>query len=279
MRKADKNNCKRKKGMAQTDFIIAVGLFMIIFATVIQLTNVYFITLRETTEVGRLRTDAVELLNIADRDFSPSNWTTGPERIGLYSPAYRFYILVNNTNASMINQSNQAEDRAAELVTFNLTLSGIPVDMNSVLILDRDNNTVTHEVAGSNVSFVTAVSENESIFYTVYFDDDSNFTSFAGSVSGTNNITETLYPVETLEVLQYRKFAKLNATNYTNVKSTLDIQSNFKIKIYDSSKNLTFFEFGGNVPRVGNVVALQRFVMYQNLTRHLNPARLTIQTW
>jgi hypothetical protein len=125
------------KGAGQIDYIIAIGIFIILLGvTITYLTN-YFTIVEDPIRVITLRSEANSLLDIADRGFFPENWTNEiyPDRIGLQSDAYRFFILVNNTQTNLINQSQAVADIVDELVSFNYTYLGFSgIDYNSTAI-------------------------------------------------------------------------------------------------------------------------------------------------
>ena len=92
-------------------------------------------------------------------------------------------------------------------------------------------------------------------------------------------MTERPYPIEKISLLQFREIQKLNSSDYTRMKNSIDIENDFHIRIYDINKNQTFLDYGDNPPERGDVVALQRYVIYQNSTADIENGRLTIQVW
>ena len=261
-----------QKGAVQIDYIIAAGLFLMIFVVFITFATEYFSTTKESVRLMILRGEAIGLLGVAEQGYVPENWTEDsyPSRIGLATTVYRFFILANNTGGGALTD---------ELVQFNYTEIGFEgIDYNSTIVYD-DNNTVSYNISRDMVTFKTDIEANEVKWFTVYFDDDSNFTDRSAVISGTDSLSEKIYPVEEISLLQYKKIQLLNASNYTKMKNSSDIENNFRIKIYDIGLNQTFLDYGGDLPAKGDVIALQRYVLYQNKTADIRNGRLTIRVW
>ncbi|MFH0832699.1 MAG: hypothetical protein V1900_03210 [Candidatus Aenigmatarchaeota archaeon] len=267
------------KAMVPIDYILAAGIFLVLFAYIINYTTSYYSTVKDVAEIMTLRSEALGLLSIADRGPEPENWTNAPERLGLQSYAYRFYILVNNSAGYRINASEGINNIEDELVRFNLSSLGYTIDLNSIAIYDEYKNPIGYQRNGDNITFAVSINASQSIFFVVYFDDDSNFTSSSAAVSGSNNITETIYPVERFSLLQYRKILKLNASTYATVKGNCDIENDFNIQIYDTDRNQTYVSYGGASSRAGNIVALSRYVVFQNASASINNGKLTVKVW
>ena len=249
------------KGTIQIDYIIAAGIFFLVFAFTINFLTDYLVTTRELSEVAELRSRAISLLgSMADRGFG---------EIGLQSDAYRFYILLNNTE----DFGGGTTDLSSELVEFNLSLLD-SFDRNSTAIY-YDGNRVSYNRSDDMVRFVTDIDANQSKLFTVYLDDDSNFTDMSTTITGTNNLTETVYPLEKISLLQYRNIQRLANTDYLAVKNNT---GDFYVTIYDLAGN-RFFGFGGSVPRKGDVIALERYIIYQNSTAGIENGRIVVQTW
>jgi hypothetical protein len=70
----------------------------------------------------------------------------------------------------------------------------------------------------------------------------------------------------------------LNSSNYSAAKQALGIE-NFRIRVFDTNSSSYAFEFGDEVPRRGDVVAFQRYFLFQNSTGEIREARLTALTW
>ncbi len=201
------------------------------------------------------------------------------DRIGLKSRAYRFIIKINNSKSFWYNQSASHAALASEIVSVNLANVLPAYNINSITVYNPGNNTVTYQQSGSNISFaVPSISANETQWYTVYVDDDGIFANVSKAVTGTDNMSETVLPAEEIFVLDNLKLQNLNASDYTRVKNATGL-GNFRIRLYDTNTTSNYIVFGDTVPRRGDVVALNRYFLYQNSTGGVRPGRLTIQTW
>jgi hypothetical protein len=270
------------KGLVQIDFIIAAALFIIVFALVVQLINTFFTTAEGTAEINTLTSQATSLLSVADFSYVPSDWTGSGDvdRIGFFSRAYRFYIAVDNSQTFYLNQSQSVTDLTNELVSFLYSDIGFTnIDVNSTEIY-LDGSRVPYNINGYNITFRTDIAANTKKIFTVYFDDDSNFTSRSVTINGNNTITETVHFVQPIPVIQYRKLQTINASNYSAVRDSLGIDDfNIVLQDIDTNPVSTFFSYGGEVPRSGNVIAMQRNHVYQNSTAGIRNGRLIVKTW
>lgn len=65
---------KKRKGLVQTDYIIAVGIFVVIFALVVQYVTNYFGTIGDQTRIRVMSAQATDLLDVAERGYQPESW-------------------------------------------------------------------------------------------------------------------------------------------------------------------------------------------------------------
>src|SRR3989338_1220554 len=72
--KRKSSRAKKNKGFAQTDYIIAVFLFVLIFAMVVQYVSSYFASAGNQITARVTGSQATSLLDIAERGFEPANW-------------------------------------------------------------------------------------------------------------------------------------------------------------------------------------------------------------
>ncbi len=261
-------------GVQQTYTTIYTGTFP-------STTNLYFGKYSSNYFNGTIDEVAIYNRSLAASEIL-SHYQQGLNRLGFRTDAYRFTVIVNNTKPYLANTSENAtaQELDGELVKINMSAFGFAnIDYNSIRIYDTNNTPRPYQLDGSNVTFNASVAANESVMFAVYFDDDSVFPPANSAIAGANNLTEIIHPVEKIPVLQYFKLRHLNETNYTSIKNTAGIESSFSIKVYDIDDNTTFMSFGGSVPRSGDVVALQRYVLFQNSTAGIRNGRLTVQTW
>lgn len=248
------------KGTVQVDYVFAVSAFILIFALIIQYTTSYYTKTNELTDIMLLRSDAMSILSITDCDEAYPC---------LQSHAYSFYILVNNTQENLINQSHSVSDLLDELVIFNLDDIYENPDPNSIVIY-YNNTSVNYQRSGSEITFKTDINASQAQWFTVYFDDDSNFADRSTPVVGNDNLTEKVYPIEKIYMLQYRKLEQLKNSGYAS--------SNLHLTIYNEN-NQTFFAYGSDVPKRGNVVALQKNLAYQDSIGNVEFGKFVVQVW
>ncbi|MBI5061177.1 MAG: hypothetical protein HZB67_02585 [Candidatus Aenigmarchaeota archaeon] len=272
----------KKKGAAELDYIIAIGIFIIIIGVVINYMTNYFTTAEDSIRIMALQTEADSMMRISDFGFYPDNWTNEsyPDRIGLQSYVYRFFILVNNTQSHLLNQSQNVTSLSAELVSFNYTTLGLTVvDYNSTLVYNDTDGVIGCSISGDKVTFNASVSANSARWFTVYFDDDSNFTNMSVPVGGTDNIDEKIFAVEKISLLQYEGMQRLQAADYGKIKNSTGMLFDMNINITDVDTGATVFAFGENVSYESNIVSLQRFVAYQNSTAAIRKGRIITRVW
>jgi len=248
------------KGTVQVDYVFAVSAFILIFALIIQYTTSYYTKTNELTDIMLLRSDAMSILSITDCDEAYPC---------LQSHAYSFYILVNNTQENLINQSHSVSDLLDELVIFNLDDIYENPDPNSIVIY-YNNTSVNYQRSDREITFKTDINASHAQWFTVYFDDDSNFADRSTSVVGNDNLTEKVYPIEKIYLLQYRKLEQLKNSGYAS--------SNLHLTIYNEN-NQTFFAYGSDVPKRGNVVALQKNLAYQDSIGNVEFGKFVVQVW
>ena len=261
-----------KKGALQMDYILAIGIFLLMFAILASFSTNYLQTMKNTLSVSLRRgtaTDLLDSITCYDSSWNHSDVSSYPARLGLKTDMYRFFVLVNNSQDYLKNQSGNLADLTNELVEINKTAFGLDFDENSILVLDEDGNSMSYNISGDMIIFNVDASINEAKWFTVYIDDDSNFTDQTSSVStALNNITEVVYPLERIDAIQYKKIYELNLSNYTTMKQKLGLDYNFHIRLYDESDNI-FLDYASGynlseIPERGNVIALQRYVVYQS---------------
>lgn len=258
------------KGAIQVDFVIAASLFIVIFAfVVISLTN-YISTIRIQTNSLGIKAEAFSLLDLTERNFSPN-------KIGLGTQIFRFYVIINNSQTHMIDPLKPIGNLTDELVNINFSDYGINKDINSTVIYDENNSLVDYQITSiDNITFLISIQANSVKTYTIYFDDDSNFTSRSVVLSGTDNLTEKVIKPEKINAIQFKSLQVINATNYELTRNSTGVKNNFRIRLVD---NTTFFSYGPEPPREGDVVSLQRYVLYQNSTCDINNGLIIVDVF
>ncbi len=201
------------------------------------------------------------------------------DKIGLKSRAYRFLVKVNNSKAYWYNQSASHATLTNEIVSVNLNNILTQYNINSTTIYDSSNNTVSYRIDGTNVSFaVSSIGANATQWYMIYADDDGIFANLSKAITGTDNMSETVIGPEEISVLDNLKLAALNASSYNLTRNATGF-ANFRIRLYDINSTSNYIQIGDAPPRRGDIVALQRYFIYQNSTGGIRPGRITVQTW
>ena len=272
---------KSKKGAIQLDYIIALGLFILMLNFMINYMTNFVTVSKESLEVVSLRSKASTLIKtLADYEttWNSSDVSSYPENIGLKTKAYWFFVLVNNTEENLKTGGN-VTSLTNELVRINFTLMNMSPDLFSAVIYDSSRNLVTYDTDGNTIIFNVDLDINESKWFEVFIDDDSNFTDNTGTVStALDNITETIYPLRYLDIIQYRKIEKLNSSNASPFASKTGIDR-FFIELLDSAGNQVFNFSTGDIPERADVIALEKAVVYQNSTAGIEKGKLKVYTW
>ena len=263
---------------SQIDYMIAASIFLVVFAFTVSFVTNYYADIRTTVVISSMKSQALSLLGIADFEFQPNS--SQPERLGLQTKAFRFLILVNNTQQYMINQSDSIANRENEQVLFNLTTMGFPnSNYNSTVIYDiSNNNMVSYQRNSDLIRFNVSINSNQHKFFMVYFDDDSNFTGSSIAASESNNLTEKIYPVEEISLIQWKKINQLVQLSYGNVKNSTGLQYDFNILLTDLADN-TVLEFGQSLPSRGTIVSVERRVLYQNSTAGIGTGKIIVRVF
>lgn len=262
--------------------MISIGIFFVVFSFVILGVTSYFTNVKDTIDIVTLRTEAFSLLRSAETDSFPSGWngTGNISRIGLATTVKRFRIYVNNSKPFYINQSLNVTDLSSEIIRLNMSELGFQRhDFNSTVIYDSANASVPYQRNGDNISFVASVNSFAVVYFTVYIDDDSNFTGSSSTVSGSDTINELATAPEKVEALQYNKVQRLNISSYSFVKNSTKVRSNFNIIVRDTVTDTVFIDYGDIVARSSNVVSLEKLVLFQNSTGGIRRGQFRVRTW
>ncbi len=201
------------------------------------------------------------------------------DKIGLGSSTYEFYIIVNNTLQYARNQTAPVVTIASENVIFNYTDLGYKVNVPSTMIYEEGGPVVPYSISGNTITFSTAITAGTAKYFTVYFDDDSNFAERTSTVTGVDNLTESIGHIQAFPLVQYRKLLLLNNSNYMAVINATGLPRDFNMQLIDTGTSVAIMNFGPSAPPSGNVVAFQRYTLYQNSTGDIKRGRLLIQSW
>lgn len=260
------------RGISQIDFAIAVSLFIGLFAfSIIFVTDRFSLTKEEMETRERVSVGNFLLQQVFSYD----------DVVGIVTKAYKIEVAVNNSEAFLINQSQEVVNLTNELVIVNL--SGVwrsDIDLNSLHVYDENWNNVKCNISQGTLKFLVNISPYKVKYFRVIFDDDSNFSSSFcnSSIVGTNNLTETVYPTEVFDIVQYKKFQELLTKSYQSVKNKLNMNYDFQISLKDSNGN-SVFKFGPNIPPRGDIFALERNTLYQNMNADIKKGVITVYIW
>ncbi len=261
----------------QIDYMIAAGIFILIIGFVLHFTTGYLADMRTSMSVTDLRSGALSLLSVSSRDFETFNGET--KRIGLASDAYRFWILMNNTKQNLVNTSMDAQNLENETIQFNYSQMGFGgIDYNSTVIYENGTVEIQRQLDRESVTFKANIGINESKWFLVYFDENSNFTMSTQTISGTNSVREKFFPAHKVSVVQYRKIQQLTSMDYEHLRNTTGIE-NFRITISDLSDSQNIADYGGSLPKEGNIVSLGRRIVFQNQSGSIRNGNLVIRVW
>lgn len=256
------------KGISQVDFIVAAGIFILAVSFSVNYTIDFLIQPKEVADVATLRARAANILDAV------SNENTA---LSLQTTGYRFVIKVQNTQNFLINDSNLITDLPSEIVKFSFGLFNFThADYNSTAIYFNGTR-FTYRKFLDRILFNISIGSFKSKNFTVYFDDDSNFTnSSIAPVIGSNMLKEVTTPLEPVKIFQYRKIQNLMNANYTQLKMLA--QGDFKVEIIDS-KTQEMFEIGGAKRERGDVVVLSKEIIFQDATADIRNGELKVYTW
>lgn len=271
------------KGASSIDYVIAFGIFIVFLGLIMSLVTDYFAGTNKISKITVLRGEALDLLNSLEKKPVPGGWSGGPYVLGAGGKAYRFYIVVNNTALNYLNAGITAEALTRENVSFSYTRLGFSdIDINSTMIINETGGRVAYNVTNTTITFSVPVQLSEERLFTVYFDDDSNFTDYSAAVTGASNnenLTEKIYPAQEIPVIEYREIQRMQNAVYSAMKNATGIKNDFSIEIFNSETNATYVTIGADVPKRGDIVALERPVMYQNSTAHVIRGKLIVKVW
>ena len=201
-----------------------------------------------------------------------------PTKLGLSSSSYSFEVLLNNSIA----------DLGTEKVIVNLSRMGYPdSDQNSVIVYNESGSLIPCQISGNIVSFNANIANNTCMWFRIWLsrNSTSNFSSAAcsASISGNDNLTtsnrnETVYPPHESPVLSFRKLDALNRSQYRIMKRFISPGYDFHVSLRAAS-GATVMEYGGDVPRKGDIDAVKKSVLFQNSSAGIEEGFMTVYIW
>jgi hypothetical protein len=200
------------------------------------------------------------------------------ERIGLLSKIFRITVLVENKQANWYLPPPNISGLANEIVSINLSNMIGMFNPDSVSVYDESNRSLNYNSGGGNVSFIADISAGASKWFIIYAQSGGFFPTRSGAISGSDNISQAVFPPEEVEVASYAKMQMLENSNYTKVRENIGL-SRFHLRIIDTLSGNYALDFGDDIPRRGDVIAFQKYVLVQNRTAGINEGVLSVQAW
>ena len=86
--------------------------------------------------------------------------------------------------------------------------------------------------------------------------------------------------------MQYKKMSDLNQSDYDSVRNSTAFPDNFHVRLYDTSGTLldSILDYDASdtdslIPDEGDVIALEKYVVYQDSTGAISNGRIVIYVW
>ena len=266
------------KGLVHVDYIAGMSIMIFLLAVVAIASNTFLTSTTSEKDISVLSAQALGMLSIAEREHVFSG-QKNISRIGIYTQAYRVTVIVNNTQPYLVNQTGPLVNLINEKIVVNYTALGFSsINVNSTTVYNENGIMLPYNIDGDTIIFNTDINASTHKIFTVYFDDDSNFTASSSAISGINNLTERIVMLQETPVIQYKKLLQLNETVYDYTKNITGVQ-NFRLTLLDIKTQTEFFSYGGLTPRKGNIISFQRYMLYQNSSAGVNRGRMRVQVW
>ena len=238
----------------QIDFVIAIGLFFVVFMLVIGATNSYFSSSMENTHINTLRENSEFLSNaILSRQ----------GELSIATKAFKIEIDLYT-----------ASDTDSEIVTFDMSdyQNDPGIDYNSVTVFFPETNTNIVPSGNKIKTFAVPLEGGKKKTVYIYFDDDSKFSAHGSSFSGDDDATETVWPPTAIDVIQYEKILDFQNNDYDVLRTNYDLED-FHITIEG------LLEYGSEVPEEGDVVSVHVPVLFQKRSGEIGSGNLIVYSW
>lgn len=254
-----------RKGFSQIDYIVAIGMFLIVFGFIVMYFTNYLTPIGDVVSISSLRSRSTSIMD--------SLYSEGS--LSLTGESYTFKIEVTNSEEYHLNQSKPITDLTSEIVRFNFTAINYPhLNYYSTAIYDENNTFVPYYVSGDEVMFKTDIQQHETKTFTVYVSDDPYFSPAQNYIAGYNALTQAITPLEETDMIQYGRFRNISLKSY-NILSR-QIGGDFNIRIVT---NETTEEYGASVPKRSDVVALEKSVLCQTRNRTVTYGEIIVSAW
>jgi hypothetical protein len=181
----------------EIDYIVAVGIFVIIFATAVGSVASMLVANQEASQAELRHIRASGLLEWA--------------KMNLTGTVYRVIAHANG------NSDNEL---------FVINLSDFVYDRNSVVFY-KNGRSLQYSRIGDVYSAVYNASDDSNL--EVWFDDDSSFSDRSTAVIGEDRVLEQTWPAEQVEILEWKRIVALNNSDYNIRRQQLGYR--FQIKL------------------------------------------------
>ena len=248
--------------MVQIDYVLAAAIFLSAFVGTTIFVTDYASNLSAETEIASMRAYAISLLDLSDRQA----FGTKISEQGIGTRAWRTYVSV----------TSPGED-SNEVTKFRFLDVGFPAattDYNSVAVYSSPGygNSIPFSRFADEVSWASPVSSGTNIFM-VWFDDDSSFPDRSTGISGSDNLTQTVWRPEQVWVVQHNALQSLSAVSYSSAKEAY----NFRIRLIEG--NTTAFSFGQVPTPSQNIIVASKPVLYQRSNADIGLAQMVVEVW
>jgi hypothetical protein len=183
---------------------------------------------------------------------------------GIGTRAWRVYVGVDNPSGTK-----------NEISRFRFSEVGFgTADMNSVAVYTSPpyGSSLQFSKFSDEISWSSQIPPGTTV-YTLWFDDDSNFSDRSQAISGSDNLTQTVWPPEPVWLIQHNALQALSVEAYASAKETY----NFRIRLLDG--NATAFSYGLTPPVKQSVAVASKPVLYQKPNADIGLARMIVEVW
>ena len=228
---------------SQIDFIIAVGIFLVFLAVIVNFIVNYLGNYFNMVSLSEMRVSAANIYNaLFGSKGLPTNWwnsTNVPVKIGIVSDIYRRPIRIQEASGSVRNNitinatvlfdetcDNKAWESTIRLFDFN----GTQVNMK----LYNQTYCTSSYVKQANVLFNFTIQGSETKFFFLYYSPETSVVASNDTAdynTTTPNIVTTLFPEEKLQTISIDRMKALRNLTYDQVVQIMGERRNFNIEI------------------------------------------------
>lgn len=255
------------KAVSQIDFIVAIGIFLIVMAFVVSYMTDFITPLRDVSNSANIRQRSFVLMSEIESEQSV---------LSLYTTAFRVKIKLENSGEFLINKSHPITDLAKEAVKLNTSkINFSKIDRFSFAIYNESMDYLDYYIAGDLIVFNSSIDAWETKYFYVYFDDDSSFSDNTVEMNASNRLNEIVYPVEEITVLQQKKLQLLQASSYEYLRSIANGDFAIIVDGEDGSRTL----IGEEPPSRKDLTVLEKNVVMQDAGAKIMKGVVRVYAW